>query len=330
MLKQLTMTRTPLRVSFFGGGTDYPEYFSKHGSGAVLATAIDKFSYVTANTFLSKLFDHKIRISYRQVEQVKTLDEIQHGVYRACLKFCGIDRDVELHNVADLPSFSGLGSSSTFTVGLLQALHKFKGQVVSGTQLAYEAIHIERNILKENVGCQDQTTAAIGGFNMIEFKAEDSISVQKVPISPARLDELQSHLLLFFTTITRRASEVVSGQLKRIDNNLDTLKKMRLMVDSGWNILTGAGSLTPFGELLHEAWIAKMSLANDVSNDHINKMYQTAKDHGAIGGKLLGAGGGGFLLLFAPPERHNKIRSAFEKDQEINIRLNAPGAEIIL
>ena len=330
MLKQLTMTRAPLRVSFFGGGTDYPEYFLKHGGGAVLATAIDKFSYVTANTFLSKLFDHKIRISYRQVEQVKNLDEIQHGVYRACLKFCGIDKDVELHNVADLPSFSGLGSSSTFTVGLLQALHKFKGQVVSGTQLAYEAIHIERNILKENVGCQDQTTAAVGGFNLIEFISEDSINVQKVPISPVRMEELQSHLLLFFTTITRRASDAVASQLKRMDSNINTLHKMRKMVDQGWNILNGAGSLTPFGELLHEAWLAKMSLATDVSNEQINKMYQRARDFGAIGGKLLGAGGGGFLLLFAPPERHNKIRSAFEQDQEISIRLNAPGAEIIL
>lgn len=328
-MPQLTMTRAPLRVSFFGGGTDYPEYFEKNG-GAVLATAIDKFSYVTANTFLSRLFDHKIRVSYRQVEHVKDVSEIQHNVYRECLKFCGLDQDIELHNVADLPSFSGLGSSSTFTVGLLQALHGFKGEMVKGIQLAYEAIHIERNLLKENVGCQDQTVAAIGGFNMIEFRREDDIIVHRMPISPARIEELQSHLLLFFTNLTRRASDVVANQLKRIDANQETLKNMRLMVDRGCNILNGAGTLMPFGELLHEAWVAKMSLASDVSNEHINQMYQNARNAGAVGGKLLGAGGGGFLLLFAPPERHNKIRSAFLNDQEIRVRLNAPGADIIL
>lgn len=328
-MAQLTMTRAPLRVSFFGGGTDYPEYFKKHG-GAVLATAIDKYSYVTANTFLSRLFDHKIRISYRQVEQVKNPDEIQHNVYRECLRFCGIEKDIELHNVADLPSFSGLGSSSAFTVGLLQALHGFKGEVVKGIQLAYEAIHIERGVLKENVGCQDQTLAAIGGFHYIEFRNEDEIIATRVPISPARVEELQSHLLLFFTTLTRRASDVVANQLKRLDSNIETLKHMHRMVERGSNILTSSGSLIPFGELLHESWTAKMSLASDVSNAHINEMYQKARDLGAIGGKLLGAGGGGFLLLFAPPERHNKIRSAFSNDQEIRVRLNAPGADIIL
>jgi len=328
-MPQLTMTRAPLRVSFFGGGTDYPEYFKQHG-GAVLATAIDKYSYVTANTFLSRLFDHKIRVSYREVEQVRNPNEIKHNVYRECLKFCGLDQDIELHNVADLPSFSGLGSSSTFTVGLLQALHGFKGEVVKGIQLAYEAIHIERSILKENVGCQDQTLAAVGGFNLIEFKNEDEIIVNRVPISPARVEELQSHLLLFFTTLTRRASDVVATQLQRIDSNQKTLADMRRMVDRGWNILTSSGQLTAFGELLHEAWIAKQSLASNVSNEHINEMYQRARDAGVIGGKLLGAGGGGFLLLFAPPERHNKIRSAFSSDQEIRVRLNAPGADIIL
>ena len=328
-MPQLTMTRAPLRVSFFGGGTDYPEYFKEHG-GAVLATAIDKYSYVTANTFLSRLFDHRIRVSYREVEQVKAIEEIKHNVYRECLKFCGLEQDIELHNVADLPSFSGLGSSSTFTVGLLQALHGFKGEVVKGIQLAYEAIHIERNMLKENVGCQDQTAAAVGGFNLIEFRREDDIIVNRVPISPARLEELQSHLLLFFTTLTRRASDVVADQLKRIDDNKKTLVQMRKMVDVGWNILNSAGSLTPFGDLLHEGWKAKMSLATSVSNDHINNMYETARNAGAVGGKLLGAGGGGFLLLFAPPERHNKIRSVFPSEQEIRVRLNAPGADIIL
>jgi D-glycero-alpha-D-manno-heptose-7-phosphate kinase len=329
-MAQLTMTRAPLRVSFFGGGTDYPEYFMKNGGGAVLGTAIDKFSYITASTFLSNLFDYKVRISYRQVELVKDVAEIQHRVYREALKFCGLERDIELHNVADLPAFSGLGSSSTFTVALLQALHGYKGEVVKGIQLAYEAIHIERGALQDNVGCQDQTFAAVGGFNLLEFRREDDISVHRVPISPARIEELQSHLLLVFTNITRRASDVVAGQLKRIAQNDETLKKMRGMVDRGLQILTSAGSLTPFGELLHEAWLAKSSLAEGVSNDVISKMYTAAMENGAIGGKLLGAGGGGFLLLFAPPERHGKLRSIFSDKQEVKVRLNAPGSEIIL
>jgi len=326
---QLTMSRAPLRISFFGGGTDYPEYFREQG-GAVLASAIDKFSYVTASTFLSKLFDYSIRVSYRQVELVKDLDQVQHRVYRECLRFCGLRSDIELHNVADMPSFSGLGSSSTFTVALLQALHSFKGEVVKGIQLAYEAIHIERDILKEHVGCQDQTLAAVGGFNYVEFRREDDIVVRRVPISPQRLNELNAHLMLVFTNITRRASDVVQSQLKRVDQNRETLKTMRSMVDRGHDILTGSGTLTGFGELLHEGWVAKQSLANDVSNEHINKMYRMARENGAIGGKLLGAGGGGFLLLFAPPEKHSLLRSVFTNDQAVDVRLNAPGAEIIL
>ena len=326
---QLTMSRAPLRISFFGGGTDYPEYFRDHG-GAVLATTIDKYSYVTASTFLSKLFDYSIRVSYRQVELVKDLDQVQHRVYRECLRFCRLSSDIELHNVADMPSFSGLGSSSTFTVALLQALHSFKGEVVKGIQLAYEAIHIEREILKENVGCQDQTLAAVGGLNYVEFRRVDDIVVRRVAISPDRLAELNAHLLLVFTNITRRASDVVQGQLKRVEQNRETLRAMRGMVDRGHDILTGAGSLAAFGELLHEGWLAKQTLASDVTNEHINKMYRVARDNGAIGGKLLGAGGGGFLLLFAPPEKHSLLRSVFSNDQTVDVRLNTPGSEIIL
>lgn len=329
-MAQLTLSRAPLRVSFFGGGTDYPEYFLNNGGGAVLGTAIDKFSYVTASTFWSNLFDYKVRVSYRQVELVKDVADIQHRVYREALKFCGLEKDIELHNVADLPAFSGLGSSSAFTVALLQALHGYKGEMIKGIQLAYEAIHIERNLLHDHVGCQDQTFAAVGGFNLIEFRREDDIVVHRVPLSPARIDELQSHLLLVFTNITRRASDIVAGQLQRIPQNDQTLKQMRRMVDRGLQILSSAGSLLPFGELLHEAWQAKVSLAPDVSNDTISRMYALALENGAIGGKLLGAGGGGFLLLFAPPERHGKLRSIFADKQEVKVRLNAPGAEIVL
>ncbi len=326
----ITMTRTPVRVSFFGGGTDYPEFFLKNGGGAVLGSSIDKYSYITASNFLSKLFSHKIRISYRTVEDVSDVESIEHPVYREALKFCDIEKDVELHNVADMPGFSGLGSSSTFTVGLLQALRSFTGQVVSGIQLAYEAIHIERNILKENVGLQDQTFAAVGGFNIIEFFREDDIRVWRVPISPGRIRELQSHLMLIFTRSTRRASDIAANQLKNVDKNQQMLRRIRKMVDEGLQILANQGSLTPFGELLHEGWQIKRSLATNVSNSDIDAMYQLALENGAVGGKLLGAGGGGFLLLFAPPEKHTRLCSVFSKSQEVHFSLNAPGAEVIL
>ncbi|XTZ11152.1 MAG: GHMP kinase, partial [cyanobacterium endosymbiont of Rhopalodia yunnanensis] len=172
----MLISRAPVRISFFGGGTDYPEYFLQHG-GAVLATSIDKYSYVTATPFPSHLFDYLIRVSYRKVELVKTVDELEHNVYQQCLKFCGLEKDIELHNVADLPAFTGLGSSSAFTVSLLQALHSFKGEFIKPLDLAYEAIYVERYLVKDRVGCQDQLMAAMGGFNLVEFRTEENIIV---------------------------------------------------------------------------------------------------------------------------------------------------------
>jgi D-glycero-alpha-D-manno-heptose-7-phosphate kinase len=324
----MIMSRTPLRISFFGGGTDYPEYFQRE-SGAILGTAIDKFSYITASPFPSRLFDYSIRVSYRKVELVKSVQEIEHNVYRECLKHCGLDKDVELHNVADLPSFSGLGSSSTFTVGLLRALHALKGEEVDGLPLAYEAIHIERRVLRENVGCQDQTLAAVGGFHLVEFKREDDIRLHPVELSPSRLAELEAHLFVVFTGISRRASDVVATQLSNLPANRQTLAGMRVMVDKALAILTGSGSLTPLGHLLHEAWQAKRSLSDRISNSQIDGMYDRARQQGALGGKVLGAGGGGFLLFFAPPDRHAALRASFADFQEIRVRLNAPGSQIV-
>jgi D-glycero-alpha-D-manno-heptose-7-phosphate kinase len=324
----MIISRAPVRISFFGGGTDYPEFFRDEG-GAVLATAIDKYCYVTASPFLSHLFDYSIRVSYRKVELAKCADDIEHKVYRECLKLCDLSKGIELHAMADLPAFTGLGSSSTFTVSLLQALHGFKGEFRSPADLAYEAIHVERNLLMENVGCQDQVLAAFGGFNLVEFRTEQNILVHRVPISPARLAELEQHLLLVFTGITRHASSVVAEQLKKVSLNAPVLRQMRAMVDQGYDILTSQKPLTQFGELLHRAWVAKRSLDQGVSSGEIDAIYQRGLDAGALGGKLLGAGGGGFLLLFAPPERHSKLAEAFADKPTLSVRVNAPGSQII-
>lgn len=324
----MIISRAPVRISFFGGGTDYPEYFCKEG-GAVLATAVDKYSYVTASPFLSHLFDYSIRISYRQAEFVKTVDEIQHNVYRECLKLTGFKKDIELHNVADLPAFTGLGSSSAFTVSLLHALHSVRGEFLTPLQLAYEAIYVERDVLKDNVGCQDQTLAAVGGFNLIEFHTEKDIAVQRVPVSPARLLELEQHLFIVFSGVKRKASDVVAKQLKRVDQNSATLKAMRSMVYEGFDILTSGKPLRKFGELLDQAWQAKRSLDGGVSTAEIDQIYQRGLKAGAYGGKLLGAGGGGFILFFAPPKVHPKLEKAFAGHQVLKVKLNAPGSQII-
>src|ERR1051325_3051669 len=324
----MIISRAPVRIRFFGGGTDYPEYFLKEG-GAVLATAIDKYSYVTASPFLSHLFDYAVRISYRKVELAREVHQIEHAVFRECLRYCGLEKDSELQNVADLPSFTGLGSSSAFTVTLLQALHSFKGRFLKPHELAREAIYVERHLLKENVGCQDQIMAAYGGFNLVEFRAEDDISVQRVPLKPARLAEFEKHLFLVFTGITRKASDVVAHQLKRVDQNLPALRQMRAMVHEGFEILTDNRPLREFGELLHRGWQAKRTLDGGVSNLEIDTIYQQGLDAGAWGGQLLGAGGGGFNLFFAPPEVHAELARTFAARQLLKVKINAPGSQII-
>jgi D-glycero-alpha-D-manno-heptose-7-phosphate kinase len=324
----MIISRAPVRVSFLGGGTDYPEHFLQHG-GAVLATAIDKFSYVTASPFLSELFDYAIRISYRQNELVKRVDDIEHNVFRECLRLLQLERDIELHTVADLPAFTGLGSSSAFTVSLLHALHSFKGEFVTPLQLAYEAIHVERNILRDRVGCQDQAVSALGGFNVIEFHREDDLVVHRIPISPERMREFQRHLFIVFSGVTRKAADFASSQLARVGDNRAILGRMRAMVDAGWDILTQGRPLCEFGQLLHQAWLAKRSLDGGVSSPEIDEMYRTGLAHGAQGGKLLGAGGGGFLLLFAPPEAHAGLQQAFAQRKLLHVNINAPGSQII-
>jgi D-glycero-alpha-D-manno-heptose-7-phosphate kinase len=324
----MIISRAPVRISFLGGGTDYPEHFLKEG-GAVLATAIDKFSYLTASPFLSHLFDYSIRVSYRKVELARTVEEIEHRVFRECLKLCGLEKDIELHNVADLPAFTGLGSSSAFTVSLLHALHAFKGELLRPHELAYEAIHVERDLLRECVGCQDQVMAAYGGFNLIEFRTEQDITVHRVPLRPPRLAEFENHLFLVFTGIQRKASELASRQVERVGQNRENLSAMRAMVREGYDILTQERPLREFGELLHAAWKAKRTLDDAVSNPAIDALYAQGLEAGAWGGKLLGAGGGGFMLFFAPAKAQARLRQTFAGRQLLPVKINAAGSQII-
>lgn len=324
----MIISRAPVRISFFGGGTDYPEHFLNEG-GAVLATAIDKFSYVTASPFLSHLFDYSIRVSYRKVELTRTVDEIEHRVFRECLKVCGLEKDIELHNVADLPAFTGLGSSSTFTVSLLHALHSFKGEFLRPNELACEAIYVERHLLKEHVGCQDQIMASYGGFNLIEFRTEKDFSVQRVPLTPRRLAEFEKLLFLVFTGITRKASDIAAKQLRKVSGNRTRLSDMHAMVRQGYDILTSEKPLRDFGELLHHSWELKRDLDECISTSEIDEIYQRGREGGAWGGKLLGAGGGGFMLFLAPPEAHDRLRKVFAGRQVLEVRINAVGSQII-
>jgi D-glycero-alpha-D-manno-heptose-7-phosphate kinase len=324
----MIISQTPFRISFLGGGTDYPEHFEKEG-GAVLGTAIDKSVFHTVMHFHSQLFDYSIRISYRKTECVGGVREIEHAAFRACLERCHLTRDVEVDLTAELPSFSGLGSSSAFVVGLLNALYAFQGKFVPPMALAYEAIDIERNVLKECVGCQDQTFAAVGGFNLMEFRSTDDIVVHRVPLSAGRLLEIESHLLFLYTGLRRRASDVAIRQIQRVEQNGPRLRKMRAMTDKGYALLTGGGDLNEFGRLLHETWVEKQQLDEGVSNDTINELYSRAIHAGALGGKLLGAGGGGFLLFWVPPEKRASVREALGALHEIPVRVNAAGSHII-
>jgi len=324
----MIITKTPFRVSFFGGGTDYPEYFRKHG-GAVLGTAIDKFAYHSVTRFYSRLFDYSVRISYRQVECVKSVEEIQHAPFRECLKWCGISGEIEVNYAAELPSFSGLGSSSSFVVGLLNALYAYQGKNIPPLELARQAIELEREVLKETVGCQDQVLAAVGGFNVVEFRPDGEIVVRPLPLRPERIRQLEEHLLMVFTGLHRRASDTAARQVQRIGENGPLLRRMREMVEEAAGILMDSDGLSRFGNLLHEAWMLKRQLDSSVSNGAIDRLYREGMEAGALGGKLLGAGGGGFLLFFVPPERREKVKSRLSHLEEVKVKLNAPGSHVI-
>ncbi len=323
----MIISRTPYRLSFFGGGTDYPQWYRQHG-GAVLATTIDKYCYITCR-YLPPFFEHRSRIVWSRIETVKEPHEIQHPAVKACLQHLHETRGVELHHDGDLPARSGIGSSSTFTVGLLNALNALHGKMISRERLAREAIHVEQNVIREVVGSQDQVSAAYGGLNRIEFKSDESFVVTPVALTAKRRKLLESHMLLFFTGISRTAAQVASSYVADISQCSEQLTRLQEMVDPAMAIITGESDITAFGELLHEAWLVKRSLSAQVSTPFIDSLYERARKAGAIGGKVAGAGGGGFMLLFAPPEEHDRIRFELSDCLHVPFEFEPNGSQIV-
>ena len=323
----MIISRTPYRISFLGGGTDYPAWYRKHG-GVVLATTIDKYCYLTCR-YLPPFFEHRIRVVYSKVESCQTLDEISHPSVREVLRYLNIERGVEIHHDGDLPARSGMGSSSSFTVGLLHAVYALKGQMVSKQQLAQESIYIEQEILKETVGSQDQMSAAYGGFNVIEFSPGDKISVRPMTLSQERIKELNSHLMLFYTGIIRTAANIAESYVNNIENRKRQFCIINNLLKESISILSKDKNINDFGELLHEAWQTKRSLSSKVSNANVDEIYNMARSAGAVGGKLTGAGGGGFMLLFVPPEKHVKIREKLKDLIYVPFKFESSGSQIV-
>jgi len=304
----MIITRTPLRISFFGGGTDYPVWYREFG-GAVLSTAIDKCCYITCR-HLPPFFEYHSRLSYSRIENVDDNRKIEHPSARGCLQFMGVDEGIELHHVADLPARTGLGTSSAFTVGLLLSLYALKGQMRDKHSLATDAIHVEQNVVGEAVGSQDQVSAAYGGFNRIAFGQDGSIDVRQILCSPERLSQLQQHCVLFFTGFSRTASEIAKEQIRLTPHRKRELETMYQMVGEAESIVTSPNrSIEDFGRLMHESWQVKRTLTGNISNSDLDEIYEAGRSAGALGGKLLGAGGGGFMLFFVPPARRKELRS---------------------
>lgn len=328
----MIIVRSPLRVSFFGGGTDHPTWFNRPEPGAVLSTSINKFIYVQLRR-LPAVFEFNYRIAWGMLEEVKTIHEIQHPVVKKVLEYYGTQDDsgYEIIYNADLPSKSGLGSSSAFTVSLLHAFFGNLGKLSSKASLAKEAIFVEQQLLKETVGSQDQIAAAYGGMNRIDFYPGGDFRVTPVLMSPARREQLESNLMMFFTGFTRSAELIEQKKIARFADRTAELRSIYEMVGQAEEILTDTTrNLDQFGELLHQTWMKKRSLDASVSNASIDANYEAARAAGAIGGKLLGAGGGGFLMLYVPLERQMDVRRALANLPYVPLSMERDGTSVVL
>jgi len=323
----MIISRTPFRISFFGGGTDYPVWYNKN-QGAVLSTTINKYCYITIR-YLPPFFSHKHRIVYSKIEAVKNIKDILHPAVKETLRFLNIDKGIEIHHDGDLPAKTGMGSSSAFTVGLLHAIYALKGFMISKDQLAREAIHIERDLLKENVGAQDQIATSYGGFNKISFNGNDKFKVEPVILTGNRMAQLENHLMLYFTGFSRIASKVAKDQIRNTPQRAKELTLMYQMVDEAIDILKSKRNILEFGKLLNESWQIKKTLSNKISNSEIDKIYKKGLEAGAIGGKLLGAGGGGFMIFFVPPKNQPQVRKVLKGLLEVPFNFESEGSQII-
>ncbi|HVN00902.1 MAG TPA: kinase [Caulobacteraceae bacterium] len=323
----MIISQTPLRVSLFGGGSDLPAYYRRHG-GAVLSTTIDKSVYVT----VSRKFDDAVRVSYSRTEEVATAGDVEHPLVREALGLLGIDGGIEITSVADIPARgTGLGSSSAFTVGLLNALHAHQGRHASAARLAEEACEIELTRCGEPIGKQDQYAAAFGGLNFIRFRPDEAVEVTRVICPPDALEELQRRLMFFYTGATRSASRLLAEQSANVAEPGDATRatgELVCLAEAAFRAIC-AGEVDPLGRMLRQAWKLKRSLANGVSNDLIDQAHDAAIAAGADGGKLLGAGAGGFLMFVAPPERQAAVREALAGLRETPFRFTGQGGRII-
>lgn len=320
----MIIVQTPLRVSLFGGGTDFPEFYRENG-GCVLSSAINKYVFVTAK----KRFDQKLRIGWTLTEMVDSIDEVKHELIREALRKTGVTRGVEITTMGDIPSTgSGLGSSSTVTVGALHALYVLQGEIVPAERLAREACEIEIDILGKPIGVQDQYITSLGGLKFLEFKRNGQIQVEKILLETDLLRKLNDNLLLFFTGVTRSSDSILGEQKRNIANNQKTLREMKSIAITARCALL-EGNLDVIGNLLHQSWLLKQQLASKISNGAIDEMYQAARQAGAIGGKITGAGGGGFLLLYCPYENQDAVRAALHHLQELPFELEPHGTKVI-
>lgn len=323
----MVITRTPYRLSFFGGGTDFPAWYLKHG-GSVLSTTIDKYCYLSCR-YLPPFFEHKYRLVYSKIESANRIEDIGHPAAREILRWAGIQHGLEIHHDGDLPARSGMGTSSSFTVGLMHALSALKGNIMSKRELALESIRIEQEVLKESVGSQDQVNAAYGGINHITFHVNGQISVHPVTLASDYLEELNSHFILFYTGLKRTSSTITSSYASDMETRKRQLRIMKDLVDESLSLLTQRGEIHGFGELMHEAWETKKSLSASVSNSVVDQMYAEARKAGAIGGKLTGAGGGGFLLLCVPPSKQAKVKEVLKDLIHVPFNFEFAGSQVV-
>ncbi len=324
----MIISQTPLRMSFVGGGSDLPAFYRRYG-GAVISVTVDKYVYVTVN----KKFDDQIRLSYSKLEEVRSAADLDHKIVRAALQMLKIDGGIEITSIADIPSRgTGLGSSSSFTVGLLHALHAYLGQYISPADLGRESCAVEIDLCGQKIGKQDQYAAAFGGLNLLQFHQDESVTVDPIICRRDVIRELEASMISFYTGVTRSASTILATQSEEVEENECSRKVIRRMVDLTFALRNELhnNNLAAFGEILHENWVLKKSLVPGISDPAIDDWYDRARRAGALGGKLLGAGGGGFLMFFAPPERHEEIANTLRDLRRFDIRFDARGSRIIM